>query len=156
MKALQISAYMIVLTAAAFSNASCAQAQNVSGSAQRSPFIGAWRLLWIETHSTNGKVTRRTDLQGMLVYTSDGHVSVQVMYPETEPPSKYAKDGYEASFGSYSVNARTHNLTNHLHGALVRPLIGLIEPLVYRLRNGRLTLRPMRTDEHWSATWQHY
>ena len=46
----------------------------------------------------------KADCTGLLVYTRDGHMSVQVMYrnPQTggqAGPVQYAQGGYEASFG---------------------------------------------------------
>lgn len=54
--------------------------------------------------------------KGMLIYTRDGHMSVQLMYPKSAQPlsNEYARDDYEASFGSYDVNEATHTLTHHV------------------------------------------
>ena len=47
-------------------------------------FIGAWRLAWLEEPDADGTV-HKADCTGLLVYTRDGHMSVQVMYrnPQT-------------------------------------------------------------------------
>ncbi len=45
----------------------------------RGRFVGAWRLAWLEEEGSDGKI-HRADCTGLLVYTRDGHVSVQVMY----------------------------------------------------------------------------
>jgi hypothetical protein len=94
----------------------------------RDKFVGAWRLAWLEQPGAEGKI-RRIDCCGLLVYTRDGHMSVQVM--EREPPARtpagshqYAKGGYEASYARYDVNDRDHTFTFHVEGALVRSLIG--------------------------------
>ncbi len=97
----------------------------------------------------------------MLIYTPDGHMSVQVMYAASEAgssqnPVQYARSGYEAYFGSYDVNETAHTITYHVEGALVRALVGDDLPRVYRFSDGRLTLRSSRPDEHWSVTWEHY
>jgi hypothetical protein len=68
-----------------------------------------------------------TDRAGMLLFTADGHFSVQVMYSESgaaDPNPTYAKDGYEATFGSYNVDEQTHTIRQHVQAALVRTLIG--------------------------------
>jgi len=41
-------------------------------------------------------------LKGTLIYTRDGHMSVQLMYPESAAAlsNDYVLNGYEASFGS--------------------------------------------------------
>ena len=110
-------------------------------------------MVSMEEQGADGKVTRRTDRQGMLVYTRDGHMSVQVMYPETEGAASanpvYSQGGYEASFGSYDVDERVRTVTHHVQGSLVRALIGKSLPRVYDFStDGRLTLRSARSDEH--------
>src|SRR2546428_3555702 len=71
-------------------------------------FIGAWRLAWLEEEGADGKI-HKADCSGLLVYTRDGHMSVQVMYRNPQPNSQaatnpalvqYAQGGYEASFGT--------------------------------------------------------
>ena len=135
-----------------------ARAQSVSA---REKLIGAWRLVWMEEQGADGKVTRITDRKGMLVYTRDGHISVQLMFPKAESaassnPVQYAQGGYEASFGSYEVNEAAHTVTHRLEGSLVRSLVGKDLPRVFRFADGHLILRSARPDEHWSVTWEHY
>ena len=90
--------------------------------------IGAWHMVSIDEPESDGKVVSHTDRQGMLVFTSDGHTSVQVMYPASEASSfvstAYAERGYEATYGTYVVDEQTHTVTSHVQGALVRTLIG--------------------------------
>ena len=53
----------------------------------RQRFVGAWRLAWLEDQVSDGKI-HRADSTGQLVFTSDGHISVQVMYRNPQPDSK--------------------------------------------------------------------
>jgi hypothetical protein len=81
----------------------------------RDRFIGAWRLAWLEEEGADGKV-HRADCTGLLVYTRDGHMSVQVMYRNQQAgaaagPVQYAQGGYEASFGRYEID----ETRSHLH-----------------------------------------
>ena len=46
-------------------------------------FIGAWGLAWLEEPAADGKI-HRPDCTGLLVYTRDGHMSVQVMYRKAQ------------------------------------------------------------------------
>ena len=98
--------------------------------------------------------------QGMLIYTRDGHMSVQLMYPKPAdvPSNEYVQDGYEASFGSYAVKEATHTVTHHVQGAITRgALVGKDLPRIYQFTgDGRLILRSARPEEHWSVTWEHY
>ena len=72
-------------------------------------FIGAWRLAWLEEEGADGNI-HRADCAGLLVYTRDGHMSVQVMYRNPQAnsqassqattnaaPVQYAQGGYEAA-----------------------------------------------------------
>jgi len=60
--------------------------------------IGGWRLAWLEEPDANGEV-HKADCTGLLVFTRDGHMSVQVMYCNPQPgtnPAPVAQGGYEA------------------------------------------------------------
>lgn len=124
------------------------------------PLVGSWHIAWMENRDATGKTIRRTDRQGQLVYTADGHMSVQVMYPqgeaqEAEGPVQYAQGGYEASWGRYDVDVKRHIVTHHVQGAMVHALVGRDLPRYYRFADGRLTLRSTSPDEHWAVTWLH-
>src|SRR6266581_6566705 len=87
----------------------------------RDRFVGAWRLVWLEEPGADGQV-HKADCTGLLVYTRDGHMSVQVMYrnPQTggqAGPVQYAQGGYEASFGSYQVGENSPTFVLHVEGA---------------------------------------
>jgi hypothetical protein len=129
----------------------------------RDQFVGAWRLARLEEQGADGKV-RKADSTGLLVYTRDGHMSVQVMYrnPQANPPAatnaapvQYAR-GYEASFGTYVVDERAHTFTFHVEGALVRTLIGKDLTRVYELSGNQLFVKSPSPDEHWRVAWEHY
>jgi hypothetical protein len=75
-----------------------------SKEAVRDRFVGAWRLVWLEEPGADGKI-HKADCTGLLVYTPDGHMSVQVMYRHAQAgaaagPVQYAQGGYEASYGT--------------------------------------------------------
>jgi hypothetical protein len=134
-----------------------ATAQNGSAVSDKERLIGAWHLVSIT--GPDGKPVSEGIPQGMLMYTRDGHVSVQLMYPEPAnvPSNKYVKNGYEASFGSYDVNEAAHVLTHHVQGSVTRSLLaGKDLPRSYRFSASRLVIRSARADEHWSVTWEHY
>jgi hypothetical protein len=126
----------------------------------RDRFIGAWRLAWLEEEGADGK-TRRADCTGLLVYTHDGHMSVQVMYRYPQGgsgarPVQYAQGGYEASFGTYQIDERAHSFTYHVDGALVRTLIGKELTRVYEFSGRQLIVKSSNPDEHWKVAWEHY
>lgn len=130
----------------------------------RERFVGAWRLAWLEEEGADGKI-HRADCTGLLVYTSDGHMSVQVMYRNppanstagsNAAPVQYAQGGYEASFGTYEIDERAHTFTYHVEGALVRTLIGKDLPRAFELSDKQLIVKSTRGDEHWRVAWQRY
>jgi hypothetical protein len=122
-------------------------------------FIGAWQLAWLEEPDADGKI-HKADCTGLLVYTRDGHMSVQVMYRNTQggtgaTPVQYARGGYEASFGRYEIDD-THTFTYHVEGALVRTLIGKDLKRVYELNGNQLIVTSPDPKEHWRVAWEHY
>jgi len=132
----------------------------VSGSQARDQdrLVGGWRLVSLEEPTADGKV-EKVECTGMLVFTRDGHMSVQVMYRNPQagtnaPPVQYAQGGYEASFGRYQIDERAHTFTFHVEGALVRSLIGQDLTRVYELSGTRLMVKPASPNEHWRVTWE--
>ena len=126
----------------------------------RERLIGAWHLAHITSPGPNGTGTKAPQPSGMLVYTRDGHVSVQLMYPASQHDlsSQYVRDGYEASFGSYEINEATHTLIHHIQGANTEGLlVGKNLSRMYQFtQDGHLIIRPANSDEHWSVEWEHY
>lgn len=123
-------------------------------------FVGAWRLAWLEEQGPDGKVYR-ADCTGLLVYTRDGHMSVQVMYRNppagtTAAPVQYAQGGYEASFGTYKIDDSAHTFTFHVEGALVRTLIGKDLPRAFELSGKQLIVKSTHPEEHWRVAWEQY
>jgi len=99
-------------------------------------FVGAWRLASLEQQGADGQI-HRADSAGLLVFTRDGHMSVQVMErnPQAQTPAgpeQYSQGGYEASFGRYEIDD-AHTFTFHVEGALVRALIGKDLPRAFEL-----------------------
>jgi Lipocalin-like domain len=129
-------------------------------SSDKEKLIGAWRLASITMPGPDGKSSSTAQPTGMLIYTRDGHMSVQLMYPKSAnvPSNEYVHDGYEASFGSYDLDEATHTVTHHVQGSITRDLlVGKNLPRVYQFSpDGHLIIRSARPDEHWSVTWEHY
>jgi hypothetical protein len=126
----------------------------------RERLIGAWHLAHIDSPGPDGKQAAIAQPKGILIYTQDGHMSVQLMYPKSAntQSNEYVKDGYEASFGSYDIDESTHTLTHHVQGSNTRDLlVGKDLPRVYQVTGDkRLIIKSARPDEHWSVTWEHY
>lgn len=149
---------ILLLVALVFSLS--ASAQTAKKSSAREKLIGAWHLVHIDTPGLNGKPMPAPQPKGILIYTRDGHMSVQLMYPETANPvsNEYVLKGYEASFGSYDVDENAHTVTHHVRGSITRDLlVGKDLPRKFEFTpDGHLVIRSTRPDEHWFVTWEHY
>jgi hypothetical protein len=155
-----MTAFRIVMIAAVVASAF---AQNHSASRSRgessdtAKLVGAWHLVNIT--EPDGKPVSTLPV-GMLIYTRDGHMSVQLMYSRDQIAlsNQYVQSGYEASFGSYDVDGARHIVTHHVQGSVTRDaLVGKDLPRVYEFTNdGHLVIRSAHPDEHWSVTWEHY
>jgi hypothetical protein len=153
------SASYALLFAAALLHALPALAQSAKKDSAREKLIGAWHLVHIDLTGPDGKTSAVPQPTGMLIYTRDGHVSVQLMYPVSESglSNEYVLNGYEASFGSYDVDESSHTVTHHAQGSNTRDLlIGRDLPRKFKFTDDRhLVIRSARTDEQWSVTWEH-
>ncbi|MDR3772944.1 MAG: lipocalin-like domain-containing protein [Terracidiphilus sp.] len=158
MKALRYGVFAMVVAVAAIAQAQTAKAGDQPSARER--LIGAWRLVHIDAPGPDGKPSPIPQPKGMLIYTRDGHVSVQLMYPKPAGAvsNEYVLNGYEASFGSYDVDEATHTVTHHVQGSVTGDLlVGKDLPRVYEFTaDRRLIIRSARPDEHWSVTWEHY
>lgn len=160
MKGLLCGALAAAVALSGWSGAQSAGTKNAVSSSVREQLVGAWRLAWTE-EGTDRKMTRITDREGTIIYTSDGHMSVQIMLPKPDAapqgnPVKYDQGGYEAYFGTFDVNEQAHTVTHHVQGALVRDLIGKDLTREYRFTGRQLIMRSSRPDEHWSIAWERY
>jgi hypothetical protein len=96
-----------------------------SGSS-REQLVGSWHLVSVDEPGLDGKIKHVSGRTGQLIYTRDGHMSVQLMYPTSEPAvsNDYVLNGYEASFGSYDIDESAHTVTHHVQASITRGLIG--------------------------------
>ena len=157
MKTISVAILALILAVCAISQTNGAEQKRASGS-DRQRLVGAWHLK--STNGPDGKPLTSGVPTGMLIYTGDGHMSVQLMYPKSASSlsNEYVLNGYEASFGSFTINEATHTVTHHVLGANTGDvLVGKDLPRVYQLTtDGYLVIRSARPDEHWSVTWEHY
>ena len=160
MKALCYGALITALAIAGLVSVQSAKTQESGRVSDRERLIGAWHLEHIDSPEPDGKPSDIPQPKGMLIYTRDGHMSVQLMYPKSanSQSNQYVLDGYEASFGSYDVDEARHSLTHHVQGSNTRDLlVGKDLSRVYELTaDGKLVIRSAQPDEHWSVTWEHY
>jgi Lipocalin-like domain len=154
MKALYCSALAVVVAVTGITQGQSAKKQT----GDRERLIGAWRLAHIDSPGPDGEPAPQP--LGMLIYTRDGHMSVQLMYPKsaTAQSNEYVQDGYEASFGSYDIDEATHTLTHHVQGSNTRDLlVGKDLSRIYQFTaDGHLIVRSADPKEHWSVAWERY
>lgn len=160
MKTLRYGAWIAVVVIAGLLQVPSARAQTVDRQTDRERLIGAWHLEHIESPGSDGKPSDIPQPKGMLIYTRDGHMSVQLMYPQSASSllNEYVRNGYEASFGSYTIDEKTRTLTHHVEGSITGGLlVGKDLPRTYALtKDGRLIIHSAKSDEHWSVIWRHY
>lgn len=157
-RGMKTAAGIVLIVAMAFGLSTSAQTARSGGARDR--LIGAWHLVRIDTPGSDGKTVTGPQPEGMLIYTQDGHMSVQLMYPEARRDlnNEYVRNGYESSFGTYDINEAMHTLTHHVKGANTGSLlVGKDLPRIYQFtKDGHLVIRSARSDEHWSVEWEHY
>ena len=147
-----------VVALGAVAQAQPAQLAHAHKSSDKERLIGAWHLVSLGEPGPGGKVIGTPGLKGMLIYTRDGHMSVQIIYPGSaaKVTNDYVLNGYEASFGTYEVDEAKHMVTHHVEGSITRGLVGKHLPRVYRLtQDGRLIIHSVNPEEHWEVTWEH-
>jgi hypothetical protein len=148
---------LVLVTVCGISHTHSGEEKGLSRS-DKERLIGAWHLVSIA--GPDGNLLTTGVPAGILIYTLDGHMSVQLMYPKSEKSlsNEYVQNGYEASFGSYDINEGTHTLTHHVQGSNTGDrLVGKDLPRIYQFNaDWRLIIRSVRPDEHWSVTWEHY
>jgi len=90
---------MMLLLVSAFASSCLILSGGQAYTGVKDRFVGAWTLVSLEEPGAYGKI-HKADCTGLLVYTHNGHMSVQVMYrnPQTGGqggPVQYAQGGYE-------------------------------------------------------------
>lgn len=131
-----------------------ASSANAADAPPPNPLVGSYHLVQIDEPGPGGQVFHHRDLKGSLIYTTTGRMAVQVMYPDISVSNAYASEGYEGSFGSYTVDLATHRVTHHVEGANARKLVGADLPRAYRIEGRRLFISSAQPDEHWTVTWE--
>ena len=118
-------------------------------------FVGTWRLVSTEHRDSNGSLHYPYGQNpiGILMYDSDGHMSVQIMRrgrpaivaidSGTPEESRAAFGGYAAYFGTYDINEQEGSVVHHLEASLL-PWVGGDQKRLFVFSGDRLTLRPRR------------
>ena len=139
--------------------------------------IGAWEAVEDQGLSPEGEIVARdTTVVGLLVYTPEGRVAVQLMYQDRpdvstagDVPStgvglgqihwgaeaaQTAIDTYDAYFGTYEVDAEQDVVTHVVVGELRPPGVGARYRRHFEFRGDELWLTPADPAEHWRVVWR--
>ena len=125
--------------------------------ASRAQLIGTWKLISRAVKLEDGTAVQDQGLgnapKGYLMYDSSGHMAVQLMRVDRPlaidcgTASSAASDnspqilsGYEAYFGTDTVDEANHTVTHHLEGALTAADVGRNLVRQFQLSGDQLTI----------------
>jgi hypothetical protein len=124
-----------------------------------------------ETIDSAGRTVTSNPATGMIVYTPEGRMAVQIMVlPRPVVPAAPEGPGnvdawdpgqvrkvvetYDAYFGTYEVDALNHIVTHHVQGELRPNLDGSAFRRRYQVKGDRLTLSSTDPRETWRVVWE--
>jgi hypothetical protein len=120
-----------------------------------SPLVGAWRMTSLEA-GTEGNL-RPVPYSGQIIFTKSGTMSVQAMNPDTSAPdTAYTLNGYEAFYGTVTVDRAARTFVVTVESSVVRDLIGQRLTRVFRVSGNKLVLTPANPAEGWRVTYQRF
>jgi hypothetical protein len=159
---------------------SCKQSSNKAKNNNDS-FLGSWKMVAEQEVDSTGRINRQdTKVSGLLVYTPEGKMSVQLLYNGTRKhiltdsimnydgvsnsiglgantwTSEQAKtfiDTYDAYFGDYSIDWQNSIVTHVITGNLRPEKIGTIYKRRFNLNGDTLFLRDTKPDMKWRIVW---
>ncbi len=100
--------------------------------------VGEWRMTSLET-GTEGNL-QRVPYSGQIIFTRSRTMSVQAMNPDPNAPdTPYTRNGYEAFFGTVTVDKAAGTFAVTVTSSLVRDLIG---QRLTRVEPGRVSRSP--------------
>jgi len=117
--------------------------------------IGSWRQVSDEEILPDGTVVRPDEV-GLITYDASGHMSAQVMRRSVsgaQVPSDaiYLNNGYDAYFGTYTIDEVKHTITHHVEGSVARQLMGKDLVRSFKFEGQQLILTPVAPNEHWTV-----
>jgi ketosteroid isomerase-like protein len=139
--------------------------------------VGTWEAVEDQGLGPDGEVVAREAVKGLLVYTPEGRMAVQLMYqgrPEVSTANdevsttgvglgrigwdaedaRAAIDTYDAYFGSYEID-RDRNLVTHVVvGELRPPGVGARYGRRFEFHGDELWLTPENPAEGWRVVWR--
>ena len=153
-------------------------AQGLSNAAASAKLVGTWEMVEEQETDAQGRVVARDrDVVGMLVYTAEGRMAVQIMYRHGRPPVSTANDvestglglghvawsaealratidTYDAYFGTYVVDAQRNLVTHRVMGELRPPGLEAQYERHFQLQDDELWLSSPEPTQHWRSVWR--
>lgn len=145
------------------------------------PFLGSWRFVEEqELDSTGAVINRDTNVDGLLIYSPEGKMNVQLLWKETRrkiltdtimnndgvsshlglgfntwstEQARTIIDTYDAYFGDYSVDWDNQIVTHTMAGNLRPEKSGTIYKRRFQLENDTLFLRDAKPNQYWQVVW---
>jgi len=118
--------------------------------------LGTWRLISRVARLEDGTAVQEslgTTPKGYLMYDSSGHMAVQLSRPDRptaidcsisgSAPSDNSPqllNGYEAYFGTYTIDETNHTVTHHVEGALASADVGRNFIRQFQVSGDKLTI----------------
>lgn len=133
--------------------------------------VGTWSAQAEETIDSAGRTIASNPATGVLVYTAEGRMAVQiVVLPRPVVPAVPEGPGnvnawdagqvrkvietYDAYFGTYEADEVNHTVTHHVQGELRPNLDGAAFRRRYQINGDRLTLSSTDPRETWRVVWE--
>jgi hypothetical protein len=114
---------------------------------------GEWRMTSLEV-GTAGNL-QRVPYSGQIIFTKAGTMSVQAMNPDTNAPdTPYTSNGYEAFYGTVTVDGAAGTFAVRVTSSVVRNMIGQRLTRVFSVSKDRLVLTPTDPAEGWRVTYK--
>jgi hypothetical protein len=126
----------------------------ISGSGGQ--LVGTWRLISRVVRLEDGTAVQEglgTTPKGYLIYDASGHMAVQLLRPDRPTAvdcntsgsaqsdnSPQLLNGYEAYFGTYTIEETSHTVTHHLEGALAAADVGRNLTRQFQVSGDKLTI----------------
>ncbi len=113
-------------------------------------FIGAWKLISVETRDENGELFRRGQRTGYILYSEEGYMSVSFMKEDrplfasgdmrggTVEEKIAAVEGYVSYCGRFEVDG--DKVVHHIEVSLFPNWVGVSQERLYEFERDRLTL----------------
>jgi hypothetical protein len=154
-----VPAFLLAMLAVVFGSAqprnahATSQSDHSSGAKQ---LVGTWSLVSRVVRLENGTAVQDPGLGktpiGYLIYDSGGHVAAQLMRLDRSmeidcgtpapPPTDNSQsvNGYDAYFGTYTIDEANHKVTHHLEGALAAADVGKNLVREFQISGDKLTI----------------